>query len=123
MRKYFKLLLVLILIFILSCENNSQKIVKLLNSNDKTDIIRGCSLLNSEKDSAFVKYLFKNLNDERISHEAKFYGISVYSAKIKALKRISGLEPPNMIIYKNDSINTNFYRRWAIDKGFIEDNQ
>ena len=61
------------------------------------------------------------MNDVRISHDAKFYGISVCEAKIKALKRISGLIPPNKITCEYDSLNTVFYKNWALKKGLLMD--
>jgi len=121
MKKYFKIYLCFLFIILSSCENNNnEEVQKFLNSNDKTQIIRGCSLIKDKKDTIFVKSLLSNINDSRISHDLEFYGISVYEAKIKALKRISGLTPPNVITYKIDSLNMNFYKKWAIRKGYIK---
>ncbi|MDP9957137.1 hypothetical protein J2X97_002803 [Epilithonimonas hungarica] len=117
----FKLWLTMsIMLSICSCSKyDNTDIIKFLNSDDTTQIIKGCSLLNDKKDTVFVRYLFNNIEDTRISHDAQFYGISVFEARIKTLKRISNLNPPNEISYKYDSINANFYKDWAIEKGFI----
>lgn len=111
----------LTIIILFSCNNHDKdKIVKLLKSDDKTEIMEGCSLLKDKKDTLFVKYLFKNIEDRRISHNAKFYGISVHQATIGALRRISGIAPPNKISYNFDSANTDFYKKWAIEKGYYK---
>ncbi|WP_261512643.1 hypothetical protein [Chryseobacterium paludis] len=112
----------LIILTLFSCiKNDKDKIIELLNSDDKTKIMKGCSQLKSEKDTIFIKYLFKDITDERISHDAEFYGISVYQAKIGALKRISGLPSPNKNTYEFDSLNTAFYKKWAINKGYLKE--
>jgi len=110
------------ILMLFSCEKryNKEDIIILLNSNDKTEILKGCSLLKDEKDTVFVKYLFKNIEDGRISHNAEFYGITVHQATIGALKRISGINPPNKSTYKFDSLNTAFYKKWAVKKRFIK---
>lgn len=102
----------------ISCNNvhKKEKIYKLLNSNDATDIIKGCSYLKDSNDTVFVPLLLDNLDDQRISHNYKFYGISVYESKIKALKRISKLSPPNKITYKMDASNIKFYKDCNINK-------
>lgn len=107
-----------IILMLFSCEKkyNKEDIIRLLNSNDKTEIMKGCSLLKDEKDTVFVKYLFKNIEDGRISHNTEFYGITVHQATIGALRRISGINPPNKSTYKLDSLNTAFYKDWAVKK-------
>jgi len=118
MKIYFKIGLFFWILSLFSCEqkHNNENVIKFLNSNNQTEIIKGCSLLKGEKDTIFVKYLFKNIEDGRISHDADFYGITVCEARMKALKRISGLNPPDKITYKFDSLNTYFFKRWALKK-------
>lgn len=122
MKIYFKIgLFFWIVSMLFSCEKkyNNEDIIKFLNSDDKTEIMKGCSLLEGEKDTIFVKYLFRDIEDIRISHAANFYGITVYEARMGALKRISGLNPPNKITYMFDSLNTHFYRKWALEKNLL----
>lgn len=111
-----------IIILLFSCKNSNSEgdIIRLLNSEDKTEIIKGSSLLKSKKDTGFVKYLFRNIEDGRISHDIDFYGITVHQSTIGALSRISGLTPPNRITHDFDSVNTAYYRKWAIERKFIK---
>jgi len=122
MKQYFKFWFIFsITLLLLSCEKDRKdEILNLLNSNDKTKIIKGCSLINSEKDTMYVNFLLRNIDDSRVSNHSDYYGISVYEAKIKALKRISNLDPPNKITYNVDSLNISFYTKWAVNKGYIK---
>lgn len=109
----------LIFFILFSCQSK-EKIQNLLNSNDKTEIMQGCRFINSIEDTIYIPLLFKNITDERVSHNISYNGISVYQAKIAALKRISGINPPNKVISKVDTININFYKKWAIKKGYLK---
>ncbi len=110
----------LLIFFILFSCQSKEKIQNLLNSNDKTEIMKGCSYISSIEDTIYIPLLFKNITDERISHNIKYNGISVYQSKIAALKRISGINPPNKITYSVDTTNINFYKNWAIEKGYLK---
>ena len=82
--------------------------------------MQGCSYIKSKKDTIYIGLLFENIDDERISHNIKYNGMSVYQCKIGALRRISGINPPNKVTHKVDITNINFYKNWAIKKGYLK---
>ena len=114
-RKFF----ILFILLLNSC-NSKEKISLLLKSDDKTQIMLGCSYINSQKDTEYVSLLLKDLDDSRISHDVRFNGMSVYQCKINALKRISNIDPPKKVTYKVDTVNINFYKEWAIRSGYLK---
>lgn len=110
----------LIMLSLLSCYKNEEKqIEQLLKSNDKDDIILGCHYLKSKEDTKYIPLIFNNLDDQRVSNNFKFKGISVHEAKMKALYRISGLTPPNKITFKVDTLNIRFYKDWVTQNNLI----
>jgi hypothetical protein len=112
-----------ILIIILSCNvflncnkksinlNTKKEINTYLNSSDKDSILIGIYNVRKQKDTSFIPLIFRHITDRRVSHHESFYGTSVTKACIVALKEISGINPPNEISYKFDSINVVFYRQ------------
>ena len=113
-------LLILVTLFITSCESDSTKIARLLKSNDKDDLILGYYLAGEAKDTSYIPMMFRDIYDVRITHKIKFYGTSVYKSKMVALKKISGLNPPKPISYELDTTIINFYKSWAKRKKYIE---
>ena len=97
-----------ILILAISC-NEDKKIIRLLDSAEKYDIMRGAFKAGESHDKKFVPYLLKNTADPRISHSLEFKGISVYRQKMIALRKIYNIGPPVAITYKPDSIVIKFY--------------
>ena len=104
-RKYFSLL---IWFTILSCNSNEQ-ITALLNSNVKDDIILGSNKAGESGKKQFIPLLLKNAADERRSTNFNFKGVTVYQAKMDALRKIFKKEPPVKITYKLDSTIIKFY--------------
>lgn len=114
-----KILFILLSIF--TCCSQSNRVRSLLTSKDPTDKIKGASYITDTKDSIFIHQLFNNINDPRVSHDFRYKGISVYEATIKALGRISDKKPPKLINYKIDTMNINFYKKWAKENGYVKD--
>ena len=100
------------------CTPEEPAVEALLRSPSATDVIRGVYAIGVARDTSQVPYLLSDPNDVRISHSAQFLGISVYQAKMGALKKISGLAPPRPIGYRPDSGVVAFYHRWAVAHGF-----
>jgi hypothetical protein len=117
--KYSTLVLILVII---ACNDkpNYNKINSLILSNEESKLIEACNDLKTIEDTVFVSALLQNPYDTRISHDIRYKGTSVYEAKMRALRRISGLTPPNIINYKLDSSNVDFYVKWAKEKGYFK---
>lgn len=116
-----KKLLPLFLAFALSCADRSATNIDLLiRSSEPDDLIMGFYLIGESKDTKYVNELFHNVNDPRISHDLRFYGMSVYQSKMAALRNMSGLEPPKRITYKPDSVIISFYYNWADENGYLK---
>jgi hypothetical protein len=92
----------------MSC-NTDENIIKLLNSEDKEDIISGAYKAGKSGDKKFVSLLLQNSDDPRRSTNLQFKGITVYQAKMTALKKIFKQEPPVKITYQTDSSIIKFY--------------
>mgnify|MGYP003530102403 FL=1 len=97
-----------ILILAISC-NEDKKIIRLLDSTEKYDIMRGAFKAGESHDRKFVPYLLKNTADPRISNSLDFKGSSVYQQKMIALRKIYNTGPPVAITYKPDSVVIKFY--------------
>jgi hypothetical protein len=104
--------LCLTLITLDACDN-SKEIEKLLNSNEKNDVILGAYMAGEKKDKLFIPLLLKNADDPRTSHELRFKGLSVYQQKMTALRKIFNVEAPVKITYRPDSTVIKFYSELA----------
>lgn len=103
-----KLFCILSFISVASC-NSDKKILKLLNSDDKEDIILGAYKAGESGDKQFILLLLKNADDVRRSTNLQFKGISVYQSKMGALKKIFKQESPVKITHRPDSTVIKFY--------------
>lgn len=102
--------LIFILIFFVSTSCNSDaKIIQLLNSKTKEDVILGAYKAGKSGNKKFIPLLLKNADDSRRSTNIRFIGITVYQAKMEALKDILKKDPPIEISYKTDSLVIKFY--------------
>ena len=97
-----------VFILFISC-NSHNKIIRLLNSKAKEDIILGAYEAGESGDRRFIPLLLKNANDVRRSTNLRFKGISVYQSKMGALKKIFKQDPPVKLTHKPDSTVINFY--------------
>lgn len=118
-----KYLLFLLFVFFIGCNCASNKIDKLIYSDRLSDNMKAYYLIGEKKDSSFVPILIQDLDDSRISHNYRFLGMSGYQSKIGALRKISGLNPPNEVSYRPDSVNIKYYRQWAKEQGYKIDNK
>ena len=98
-----------LILFIFTACHNSDQIIKLLNSNNKDDIIRGAFEAGETKNRVFVPYILNNASDVRMSTNIRFYGVTVYQAKMQALEKIFEKSPPHKITYKLDSSVIKYY--------------
>ncbi len=116
--------LLLISLFLISCNQNYQmtreRIEALISSTDKGKVIEGFYLIGETKDTSFVMAIFNNPGDPRVTNLRKFKGISVYQAKMTAMKKITGIEPPMEITYRPDTTIINFYFRLAKQRNLIK---
>lgn len=92
-RQIYRLLfLSLIFISFLSCKKKNEfDYMKGINSYNKDSIIISCYHIGERKDSSAVKDLLNGINDPRISHHLRYYGMSVYYCRAITLNKISGL--------------------------------
>jgi len=104
--------------FLWGCKDRSH-IKAYLTSSDQDSIIIGMYMLEA-KDSNYIKHIFDDPFDQRITHKRKHYSESVYQAKMNAMKRISEKEPPKQITRNPDSTIIEFYRSWAIEHGYLD---
>jgi hypothetical protein len=119
MKQYSVLMSIVLLFSSIGC-NRSEKIEEMLKSEDKTEIIEGCSKIHGIADTIFIGLILKKPYDIRISHDFRFKGTTVHKAKVRAMERISGLAPPNPVTFSADTVNVEFYKKWARDNGYID---
>lgn len=108
MKYSIKFFYALIFIMFTSC-NSDKEIIRLLNSKEKDDIISGAYKAGESGDKQFIPLLLKDAADPRRSTNLQFKGITIYQAKMIALKKIFKQEPPVKITYQTDSSIINFY--------------
>jgi hypothetical protein len=95
--------------FFISC-NSDKKIISLLKSQDSNEIILGAYEAGESGNKEFVPLLLEGLDNEGMSTESRFKGITIYQAKMIALKKIYKKEPPVKISYKLDSVVVNYFK-------------
>jgi hypothetical protein len=83
--------------------------MRLLTSSNKDDIISGAYSAGESRSQDYVPLLLRNAADPRRSTNLRYYGITVYQAKMIALKKIFDKNPPNKIAPTPDSGVILFY--------------
>lgn len=116
--------LIIAMILLSGCKPRSERIRDtLMYSHDHVEIIRACFEILEDKisDTSLIKPLLTNIVDERISDSFYYLGQDVYSARLNALRFISGLECyhftkrfPEIDLHVVDC-----YLNYAIGKGYI----
>jgi hypothetical protein len=96
---------------LLGC-NSQTEIEELIKKNTTDSYVLASYKIGERKDTAFIDFLFNELNDSRISHDVRFKGISVYQGKVTALMKMSGFRPPVSITNEPDSVVIKFYTEW-----------
>ncbi len=113
----------LFLLLLLSCHQHLSKerkeIMRLISSNTAIEIVEGYYWVGETKDTFFVKDIFIEPADPRISHHLNFKGMSVYQAKMGAMRKITGVDPPAQITNKPDTALINFYLQVAKEKQLL----
>lgn len=84
--------IVLISIILLNCGKESEtEMLSGLKSCNKDSICIASNYFGEHKDRSIVRHLLTGINDQRISHNIYYKGMSVYYCKMVALRKISGL--------------------------------
>jgi hypothetical protein len=110
--KFIAMILCLSSLFLLSCNRyNRDNIEKMLNSTDKNEQMEAIYQIGEKKDSLYIDKLLELAYDPRILHHYRYYGMTIHSGCIVALKKITNQIPPNKINYEVDTINIEFYRK------------
>ena len=99
---------VCLFLFSFGC-NNDGKIETLLSSKEKNDLILGALKAGKTKKKKFCNLLIQNADDPRRSTNLRHKGLTVYQAKMEALQKIFGKEPPIKISSMPDSVVIKFY--------------
>lgn len=104
-----RIILSVIVIFLCSsCSESKTEIIRQLISPDQSDVIRGLEQIGPE-DRELMPYFLYHLNDARISHHYRYYGMSVYRVKVGRLRTLTGQEPPVPLTNVPDSTIIGFY--------------
>lgn len=98
-----------------SCENRD-RIIDLLRSQEKDDVIKGAYLAGESGNKEFVPLLLNNAWDFRRSTNLRFKGYSVYEEKMIALKKLFGKAPSVKITFEPDSTVIDFYINLSREK-------
>ena len=102
------------MLLLLSCNNyDDNKIIELLQSSQKEDVIKGTFLAGENGDKKFIPYLLDNMNDVRTSTNLYFKGYNVYQQKMIALRKILKVPLPVDLTSDPDSVIINFYIKKA----------
>ncbi len=99
-------------IVITSSCNSDERTVNLLKSHSKDDKILGANRAGESGKKKFIPLLLENADDPRTSTNFRFKGVSVYQAKMNALKKILKLDPPGWITADPDSQIIVFYSQF-----------
>ena len=118
--KNYILLIVVGILVLYSCANTENHKQDLL-SNDKEKIIKASYELGEVRDTTSVKNLLNKALDPRITHNLKFYGVSVNYSRLIALQKISNNAYKEKINQQQvDTIATIFFRDWAIKNKYLK---
>lgn len=100
--------LLLIIITYLSC-NSDSRIERLLRSDGVSDNVIGAIKAGKKGKHKFIPLLLKDAADWSTSTHISYKGVSVYQAKMNALKEIFKKSPPEEITMDPDSNIIKFY--------------
>jgi hypothetical protein len=93
-----------------------------LLSNDVDKICKAAYKLGETQDTTSVRLLLTKILDPRVSHDIRFKGMSVNQCRLGALRKISGLQYKSKPgDYKTDTLASELYLNWAINKGYVKD--
>lgn len=119
MVKYRLLTLVFILIFC-SCATDEKTLIKMLDSQDKLQIIEATNYIADYHKTHMVKYLLTNAMDPRIIHDLRHKGMSIYQIKMGAMEQLTGIKSVKEITYQPDSAVFKFYLDIVVKKGWMK---
>lgn len=98
--------------------SDKTKIILLLRTKSYNCMMYANYIIGDNKDTTFVPLLLRDSYNSGRGSALQNKGISIYESKMAALREISGLKPPKPITHEPDSVVVNFYREWAIKKGY-----
>ena len=90
-----------------------------IGSDNVDSMIIGYYLIQSG-DVQYIPEIMNEPFDGRETFMLDYKGKSVYEAKMNAMKRLSGENPPTEITYAPDTLIVNFYTNWAKGKGYLK---
>lgn len=119
---YKNIIRILMVMFFLSCykKKDSSDLREMLNSNSVEKIIEASNYISENKDTSLVADLLKNSCDPRISHDIRYYGMSVFKVKMSVMKDLTSINPPQKFTYKPDSIIFKFYYNISKERGWLK---
>jgi len=122
---YKNIIWTLTILLFSSCykKRDASNLREMLNSNDIEKIIEASNYIGKNKDTNMVADLLKNSLDPRISHDIRYYGISVFKAKMSVMKDLTLMNSPKQISYKPDSLIFEFYYNVSKKRGWIKNNE
>ncbi|GGH33027.1 hypothetical protein FAZ19_23560 [Sphingobacterium alkalisoli] len=92
---------------------------KMLEGEDKQQIIEATRYVVDHKKVELVGALLKNGLDPRITHDLRYKGMTIYQIKMHAVQKLMEVPPPKKIDSEPDSVVFNFYLRLARNKKLI----
>ena len=123
MRK-FKIILVFIILMVavyFILRPSTKKLIADLDSkNHTTTKVKAAYKLGERKEKTAVVPLLTRILDPSTSTNLSFKGMTVCYAKLIALSKISGIQPPNELNIEVDTMAAKFYLNWAIKEGYIK---
>jgi len=108
MKKIFPLFL-----FMCSCQSLTSKkeqLVKDIVDKDVNKQFYAIRDMGNSRDTFYIKYLMKDLDNQKTSYLWDFYGKTIYQVKLIALTQITGIESPVPVTYKADERNVDFWK-------------
>jgi hypothetical protein len=112
--------ILLISIILVSCGKESETgMLNGLKSCNKDSICIASNYFGEHKNRSIVRHLLTGIEDQRISHNIHYKGMSVYYCKMVALRKISGL---NIKVTEAEEPNPEKIQKfidWAVENQLI----
>lgn len=114
----------LLSLIFLSCGQESEsKMLNGLKSCNKDSICIASYYFGEHKDRSVVRELLSGIEDSRISHDIRHKGMSVYYCKMRALRKISGL---NINVTQKENPDLEKIQKfidWAVENDLIDEKE
>ena len=95
-----------------SCKEHytREEVINMLESSNTDSVLTACKFISENKDTTYNHYLLKDPYQWKITHNWRFLGMNGYEGRMKTLRKVTGIAPPNKITYTPDSSIVEFYR-------------